>query len=237
VSLPETFATTLNTVWDLKHFQTARKPLSLGHVDIPWTGLRILDMPIKFPRTDYRIPQELSAYLGFILQVVGIEERLNDQHDKYYAYLTVDSGVVKGYQSQRNPGLHVDGFQGARQNPKVWAGHSYIACDTLPTRFYNQPFSCDGLDEARDNFFHAFDRQALPASVVDIIPNTINYMDAYCVHESVKTTQTVGRTFLRLSYSVRQFDRLGNTHNPMLMYNWEMVPRDFQGSLAVASVG
>jgi len=35
------------------------------------------------------------------------------------------------------------------------------------------------------------------------------------------------RTFFRLSYSPRMFDRLGNTHNPLFDYSWPMVPRDF----------
>jgi hypothetical protein len=36
------------------------------------------------------------------------------------------------------------------------------------------------------------------------------------------------RTWVRLSFEVRIFDRLGNTHNPMFAYDWPMVPRDIE---------
>lgn len=36
------------------------------------------------------------------------------------------------------------------------------------------------------------------------------------------------RTFIRLSFEERIFDRLGNAHNPMFEYDWKMVPRDIE---------
>ena len=40
--------------------------------------------------------------------------------------------------------------------------------------------------------------------------------------------ERVYRTWIRLSFEVRKFDRLGNAHNPMFDYDWEMVSRDIE---------
>jgi len=43
--------------------------------------------------------------------------------------------------------------------------------------------------------------------------------------------QTGFRTFLRISFDVKEFDRLGNTLNPLFDYKWEMTPREVQSGL------
>ncbi len=53
-------------------------------------------------------------------------------------------------------------------------------------------------------------------------------MNAYSVHRGVDATVDTFRTWLRLSYEVREFDRLGNAHNPLFDYNWKMVERDIE---------
>ncbi|MES2199910.1 MAG: hypothetical protein V4489_07065, partial [Chlamydiota bacterium] len=40
------------------------------------------------------------------------------------------------------------------------------------------------------------------------------------------------RTFVRVIYSTRKYDRLGNAHNPAFDYEWEMVRREAQLDLA-----
>jgi hypothetical protein len=53
-------------------------------------------------------------------------------------------------------------------------------------------------------------------------------MDCYCVHRGVEAKQRLFRTWVRLSFEVRIFDRLGNAHNPLFSYDWAMVPRDIE---------
>jgi len=59
-------------------------------------------------------------------------------------------------------------------------------------------------------------------------------MNAYCVHRGSPAPQDMYRTWLRFSFEVRQFNRLGNAHNPMFDYQWEMVPRDIESLNLVA---
>jgi hypothetical protein len=59
-------------------------------------------------------------------------------------------------------------------------------------------------------------------------------IDAYTVHRGTEATEATFRTWMRLSFEVRKFDRLGNAHNPLFAYDWAMVPRDIEGLGLVA---
>lgn len=219
----------LNDDWNLEEFDSLHLPIHVQEVSFPeFSFTRILDMPVKFPSdNDYRIPRPLLPYLGLICQVASIERFNIKSHEDFYAYLTIDEKIVQPNEEPRSGGCHVDGFQGSRISPKVRPDHSYIAVSGLPTVFYEQVFSSKHLDPKRHNFFKFWDRIALEENERTIAKNWLYFMDAYIVHRSkgYPTISPVKRQFFRLAYSVRQFDRLGNTHNPMFDYDWEMAPR------------
>ena len=58
----------------------------------------------------------------------------------------------------------------------------------------------------------------------------LTVMDCYCVHRGVEASARIHRTWFRLSFEERRrvFDRLGNAHNPLFDYAWEMVERDIE---------
>ena len=65
-------------------------------------------------------------------------------------------------------------------------------------------------------------------------PYEIVLMNAYCAHRGSPAPEEKYRTWIRLSFEVREFNRLGNAHNPMFDYNWEMKPRDIEALGLVA---
>ena len=112
--------------------------------------------------------------------------------------------------------------------------HSYVVSNALPTVFYLQKFDVSQLDPSKDNYFAEFDRQAKKENEWRPKPFEIVMFDAYTVHkgdEVPECEKPLKRTFLRMSYTVRIFDRLGNTHNPLFNYEWEMVARDVHSVL------
>jgi hypothetical protein len=230
----------LNQTWDLKHFLTPRKPISLGFLPneermlFSTQGMpRTLDLPIKFPGSEFRVPSAFQQLKPLIQRVANYEAEVNaDCYDEYYCYMTVDQALVKKGVLQREAPCHVDGFQGARWNPKVRNNHTYVISDAIPTVYYAQPFDVTKLDEAKHNFFWEFNRQvALTNSEFAWKPEAyeLNMMDCYTVHRGDNATEDTYRTWVRLSFEVRIFDRLGNAHNPLFQYNWAMVPRDIEG--------
>lgn len=235
----------LNSIWDFQKFKTPRIPVSLGFLtnaerfEFSKSGApRTLDMPIKFPGSNFRIPAELAQFRGTIERVAHFEAAINpDCFDEYYCYMTVDQGLVRPNTLQREAPCHVDGFQGARWPNKVRINHSYVVGDRLPTTYYPQAFDFDALDEALHNFFWEMNRQvANNHSAGAFRPGDceIGLIDAYTVHRGSEAQTETFRTWIRLSFEARQFDRLGNAHNPLFQYNWPMVPRDIEGLGLVA---
>ena len=56
------------------------------------------------------------------------------RHADYHAYLTIDQRSVAPGTLHREAPCHVDGFQGARWNPKCLANHSYTVSDVAADR-------------------------------------------------------------------------------------------------------
>ena len=99
--------------------------------------------------------------------------------------------------------------------------HTYTVSNAVPTAYYIQPFDFDLLDDTKHDFFWEMNRQvALTNSAFMWQPsdNEMTMMDCYCVHRGTEATEEIFRTFVRISFEARIFDRLGNAHNPMFRY-------------------
>ncbi|OGT36071.1 MAG: hypothetical protein A3F11_05515 [Gammaproteobacteria bacterium RIFCSPHIGHO2_12_FULL_37_14] len=228
----------LHSVWDINKFKVARAPLEVGElVDrraFQCLTIRVLDMPIKLAGSnDYKIPDEIHPFIDTIQMIVNHEHSILSEQQllSYHAYLTIDQSEVKAGTMQRKPGAHVDGFQGARIFPKTLINHSYVVSNGTPTIFYPHSFDFSYLNEGIHDYFLEMDTQAKDSKAIRTKPYSIYLMDAYTVHRADLATENCFRTFLRVSYDVKVFDRLGNTINPLLSYSWNMVPREVQSTL------
>ena len=242
---PSPILDVLNQPFDVKNFLTARRPLHVGHLDaaertaFSRRGMpRTLDMPIKFPGSAFRVPAAFEQLRPVLQRVADFERAVNPGcYDEYYCYLTVDQGTVRRGVLQREAPCHVDGFQGARWRPKVRGNHTYVISDAIPTAYYQQPFDLGQLDEAKHNFFWEMNRQVALTSSAHVwrpAPYELDLMDCYTVHRGDVASEDTFRTWVRMSFEVRIFDRLGNAKNPLFRYDWPMVPRDIEGLGLVA---
>lgn len=191
---------------------------------------RCLDLPLRLKgESDYHIPEEWTSLLPLLVRIFKHEHGSNPNwKDDYFTYMTIDSSLVETGQQQRRGGLHVDGFQGARIKNKTKVTRNYVASSNGGTRFYPQLFESN-INESVFNLFTHFEKQARDFIVVP--ENTVTFMDAYSVHESGLARRGGLRTFLRVTYDCKEFDRLGNSHNSMIDYSWPMVKRTTQQGL------
>jgi hypothetical protein len=224
-------------VFSFKEYARAgRSPEPLPEVDL--TPLessypRCLDMPIRMAgRSGYYLPYEWIGLKPLLEELIGIEHQHNDNWREYYTYITVDCKYVKPEEQQRHGGLHVDGFQGSRITRKTKITRNYVMTTNGGTRFYPQPFIV--ADETKFNVFQGFDLQAEDFIVAE--ENTAYFMDAYTVHESGFASREGIRTFLRLTYDLKKFDRSGNTHNSMIDYHWDMFDRKVHDTVATPTL-
>lgn len=195
---------------------------------------RCLDMPLRLSGdTEYALPDEWLSLAPLLESIIAVEHRHNPNWQDYNTYLTIDAKHVVPQEQQRHGGLHVDGFQGSRIEDKTKITRNYVLTTNGGTRFYKQPFIV--VDETKFNVFQGFDLQA---SVEPFVAkeNTVYFMNAYTVHESGLASYEGLRTFLRLTYDLKKFDRAGNTHNSMLDYAWDMVARNVHETVATPTL-
>jgi hypothetical protein len=223
---------TVNTRFDYNRFKCAHTPIVIDTITNKDrfsfnSNIRVLDCPIKFAGSmEYRVPRELVQFEEVISKIISFEHTINHSVLDYYAYLTVDQNPIDAFEFQRNPGCHVDGFQGANIVDKKRISRSYIAYDCLPTIFYPHQFRTDYLNPKTDNFFLSFDDQADENLEAFYDPYSILLMNAYTVHRSDIALKRTNRTFIRISYDPIIYDRWGNTHNSSFQYKWPMVSRN-----------
>lgn len=187
---------------------------------------RCLDMPIRLRgESTYKVPREWMPLKGTLESIVAVEQAHNPHWRDYYTYITVDTKEVFTGEQQRHGGLHVDGFQGARIKEKHKITRNYVATTNGGTQFWPQRFVV--ADPEKFNVFEGFDLQ-IDGEPFVAKENTLYFMDAYTVHESGFASFDGLRVFLRVTFDLKPFDRLGNTHNPNLDYNWKMVARNAQ---------
>ncbi len=109
----------LDTMWDVRKHAEARRPASFGTLTpferqlfthpVPVFAGHVLDMPIKFPGTDVRVPAELATFAPVAQRIIDIEARINPRYDEYYAYLSIHQGMVSA--SARRHSMSTD-FRG-----------------------------------------------------------------------------------------------------------------------------
>lgn len=67
--------------------------------------------------------------------------------------------------------------------------------------------------------------QAIPENDIKFRENELLRLNQFNIHR-VDTFMTCGmRTFLKVSFSKDKYDLIGNSHNSLMDYNWEMRER------------
>jgi len=221
--------------WSLEHLLTPHKPAKIGEIEDraafskPVTS--VLNMPIKMPGTEIKVPKELEQFREFLQKIIDHEKAVNPRMDEFYMYLTVDQNAVKKGLTHRRPGVHIDGVQGARYKVKLPPEHLYSVSDKLGTVFYDQPFDLTTLDPATQHVHAELERQANEANARAVPDFDIAFWDSYSVHRADLAKEDLFRTFVRVEFSMKQYDSEGDTHNPLFDYDWKPVARPIPAGL------
>lgn len=216
-------------LWNPERFQAEQRPTLVGEIAAKEQfSSRLpscLDMPIKMPGGEFRIPYRNRAVAEFIQRCVEHEKTINSQIDQCHAYLTIDQRFIDPGKTHRRGGAHFDGMQGERYASRLPADHSYVVSDVNPTKFYMHPFTAQGLSAKHHNWFRELAKQTDQSKTFAPAPYTIYMMTAYQMHESPVAAEPGMRTFMRLEFSRKMFDRIGNTKNPLIDTGWNYKDR------------
>lgn len=211
--------------WNLSEFHntTAHLPKLISKDQISesvfeFNGIRVLDMPIYMPDQGWCIPEQLKQFKD-VIDLTESNEELYGYKDTHYVYITVDQKIVAAGATGRRKGLHTDAF-GGEVGEEVT--HTYILSDVMPTKFYTDRFPISSLDcqKSLEEFkLYANNPVYYPCKQVLLL-------DPYVVHESPYATEDTKRTFVKISYSRKKYNRGGNTRNGLFKYDWTFIPRE-----------
>jgi hypothetical protein len=137
-----------------------------------------------------------------------------DNYVNSYVYLTVKHLYQMPNCSFNRTGWHSDGF--------LTDDINYIWCDKYPTIFNSSEFKLT-MDDSIS--LKEMDQQAYWENDVVYKENQLLRLNQFNIHKVAPVTEGGMRTFLKISFSKDKYDLVGNSHNYLLDYNWEMKER------------
>jgi len=170
-------------------------------------------LPIKLKGVmDIFIPERLEIFRPLIESVLKTEGNIKLK-DKYI-YITAKHLFVTPDNPGNRPGWHSDGF--------LTNDINYIWCDNHPTDFVIQKLS---ITENHEDSLKEFDEQIKKENIVTYPKNSLLKLDPSVIHRTPLLPESGMRTFVKISISTEKYNLVGNSHNYLLDYKWEMFTR------------
>lgn len=141
-----------------------------------------------------------------------------------YAYLTAKNMFVTPGCSYNRPGYHSDGFMTDDIN--------YIWCDKCPTVFNTSQYA---LTMHHEFSLSEMEQQSLKENEVTYPDNELLRLNEFNIHKVAEIKEPTIRSFLKISFSKDKYDLIGNSHNYLLNYQWEMKKRQIQRNVPQTS--
>lgn len=183
-----------------------------GEAKLPaYAGIRVMMMPYRVDDPDGTLPPCLSPWFDTLLYMGLLA-------DPGVGYLTIDECMVRAGETQRRPGLHVDGI-GPNGRPGPWGGggggwgargmtmvSSHVGCVG-----YNQIFS--GQPGTNGDCSH-LESQLSDADEIVLQPSTVYWCGPLAVHRAIPMEVDTYRQFCRVSFPSDAPWYEGYTPNP-----------------------
>lgn len=195
-------------------------PTSLGIHKLECTEmLAYLYLPIKMAgltsgTIEKRITRQFSALIQSSMddyvKVYGLQSWIDS-----YVYITAKHLYSQPGCDANRPGWHSDGF--------LTDDINYIWCNNYPTVFNTSDFS---LTPEHELSLLEMDMQAYPSNNIRYHPYELLRLDQYNIHRVPEITKPCMRTFFKMSVSKDRYNLIGNSHNYLLNYDWEMKQRE-----------
>lgn len=142
-----------------------------------------------------------------------------------YLYITAKNLYQAAGKPFNRPGWHSDGFMTSDIN--------YIWCDRCPTVFNSSKFELTQDDKISIAEMHD---QALLINNFQYPGNTLLRLNQFNIHKCADITEEGMRAFVKLSFSGDRYDLIGNSHNYLIDYDWEMNPRSTDRNIPQSNI-
>lgn len=193
-------------------------PNNLGLFDVQCNEMMFIQyMPIKLASDAALTYDDRFCVFNEIINKIN-EDFINafgyNEWCKSYVYLTVKHMYQVPNASFNRHGYHSDGF--------LTNDINYIWSNMFPTVFNTTKFNLT-LDDRIS--IGEMEEQAITENEITYPNKTLLRLNEYNIHK-VGNNSTGGlRTFIKVSFSKDKYDLIGNAHNYLLPYDWEMKER------------
>ncbi len=174
-------------------------------------------LPIKLPNQTKPIYEERLGCFDSLIGAICcdyIGEFGLDNYVNSYVYLTAKYLYQMPNCSFNREGWHSDGF--------LTNDINYIWCNKYPTIFNKSNFNLS-LDD--DLSIKEMESQALSENNIVYKENQLLRLNQFNIHKVAPITKSSLRCFLKISLSKDKYDLIGNSHNYLLNYQWDMKER------------
>jgi len=189
----------------------SKEPEQIAQVIVkPSEMMFVQDMLIALPDGPWMIPDNLKCFWPIIAKALPSALHYCD----HYIYLTAKHLFTGPNCSWNRPGWHIDGF-GTDDINFLWS-------DSYPTEFCVQEFE---LSEDHSVSMEQMTEQAKVENIRIYPANSLLKLDNTIVHRVANPTTEGFRTFVKISVSKNKYNRVGNAHNYLIDYDWDLVER------------
>ncbi len=200
-------------------------PKNLGELTLKCKEMLFYQyLPIKLINSggDLVYEKKLLCFAGLIEIICSefICEFGWDRFDESYIYLTAKYMYQTPNCSFNRNGYHSDGF--------LTDDINYIWSDCHPTVFNTTNFNLSPNDAIS---ILEMEKQALKENDVTFADNSILRLNQFNIHKVGEVSQPSMRTFVKVSFSKDKYDLIGNAHNYLLDYKWDMVERKVERNI------
>ena len=225
--------------WNISNFNKKNLPKYIGSIknkDLfskrnPNSYIWSLNMPIKMPHSEVKIPKLYNQFSEFLGRVFRNEIKTNPYYDKFYAYLTIDQRKVRPFTSQRRSDWHSDSVRNIKTD-NTYDESIYICYDNLPTVFTDAKLDFNKLPTLKSNrILSDFINKSCTQSDHFLHDNySILHFDPYSLHrENINNDSVnINRTYVKVTFSKDQYNIEGNCHNYYFNYEWDSFPRTLE---------
>lgn len=175
-------------------------------------------LPIKMPReASPTYESRLSCFNKLIDEICEafIKEYGACTYLNSYMYLTARHMYQVPNCTFNREGYHSDGF--------LTDDINYIWCDKYPTIFNKTLFNLIPDDKIA---IKMMEMQAESRNEVTYQENQLLRLNQFNIHKVAPIKEECMRTFLKVSFSKDKYDLIGNSHNYLFNYKWDMKSRN-----------
>lgn len=205
-----------------ERFIYSNPPVHIGEFKIDYNPDKIINVlrcPIKDAgNREIKLPKELSFLKEFVKFCAIYETCFNDRFEDLYGHITVDYKDIKKGKTQRVPGWHVDGFQGAKFPIKHEIEHSYLWSSSNGTEYCVQPYFISHIDDSKYLIFDEFNKQSKECNVIRALDSNVYIFDPYMIHRSPILKEDTSRLLVRITFEYQKLLDPNDTLNPSMKY-------------------